>query len=53
MSDVQYIAIALQFWQGDATKALRLARLLAELEREFRADVGLVFCRRFDVDMSP
>jgi hypothetical protein len=46
------LAIAIQFWKGDQSRAVRLARFLADLEPHRRSDVLLVFARRFDVPMS-
>lgn len=46
------LAIAIQFWEGDKTKALALAKLLADIEPERRDDVALIFAQRFDVQMS-
>lgn len=46
------IVIALQFWAGDQGRAMRLARLLADIEPRRRDDVIFAFCRRFDVPMS-
>lgn len=44
--------IALQYWAGDEAQALRLARLLADLEPEFREDVILFLARRSDCAVS-
>jgi hypothetical protein len=44
--------VAIQFWDGDRQDALRLARLLADMEPAFREDVTLVLARRFDVEMT-
>jgi hypothetical protein len=46
------LAIALQFYPGDQSKALRLARFLADLEPEYRDDVLLIFAERFDVEQN-
>ena len=46
------LVIALQFWAGDQSEALQLARFLADLEPVSRGDVLLAFCRRFDVPMT-
>lgn len=43
------LVIALQYWAGDEAKALRLSRLLADLEPRRREDVVLCFFRRFDL----
>jgi hypothetical protein len=45
------LVIALQFWDEDMPQAMRLARLLADIETE-RRDVTLAFCPRFDVKPS-
>lgn len=45
----QGVVLALQFWSGDFIKAMRLARLLADIEPKRRSDVTLAFCPRFDV----
>lgn len=48
------LVVALQYWAGDAPQALRLARLMADIEPEHRADLTLVLVRRFDLDeISP
>jgi hypothetical protein len=47
------LMLVLQFWKGDQARALRLARLLADIEPARRDDVILVFARRFDVPLSP
>ena len=46
------LALVLQFWQGDKREALRLARLIADVEREFRDDVVLVLVRQSMVEMD-
>ncbi len=46
------IVIALQFWQGDSDRAMRLARLIAAIEPRRRDDVVFAFCRRFDVPLT-
>lgn len=46
------MAIALQFWRGDMGQALRLARLLADIEPRRREDVTLIFASRFDVERT-
>ena len=40
--------IALQFWSGDMPQAMRLAKLIADLEPVRRDDVTFAFCPRFD-----
>lgn len=48
------LVIALQYWQGDEAAAMRLARLLADIEpRRRHDDVMLAFCRRFDTPLTP
>ncbi len=44
--------IAVQYWSGDETRALRLARLLADIEAKPRHDVTLALCRRHDCPES-
>jgi hypothetical protein len=44
-------AIAIQFWGGDFHQAMRLARLLADIQPE-RTPTVLAFCPRFDVAPS-
>ena len=46
------LALVLQFWDGDAMEAFRLARLLADLEPEPRNDVMFVLARRRDYGES-
>lgn len=52
----QATVIALQWWNdgtgGDEAAAMRLARLLSDLEPRRRSDVYLAFCRRFDTPIS-
>lgn len=43
------LALVLQFWRKDERRALELARLLADLEPEFRDDVGFFFARQTNV----
>jgi len=42
------IALCLQFYDADRDKAMRLARLIADLEDIPRDDVALIFAARFD-----
>jgi len=44
--------IALQYWSGDESQALALARLLTDLERGPRRDAELVLARRADCALS-
>jgi hypothetical protein len=44
--------LALQYWGGDEPKALRLARLIADIEPAFRRDCMLVLSRRADCPLS-
>lgn len=44
------LAVAIQFWDGDRDEALRLARLLADIEPSPRSDVSLVLACRYDID---
>lgn len=46
------LVVALGYWAGDEERALRLARLLADIEPEYRSDLTLVLVRRFDLDVS-
>lgn len=46
------IVIALQFYEGDFHAAMRLARLLADIEPRRRDDAVLAFCPRFDLEPS-
>jgi hypothetical protein len=43
------LAVAIQFWDGDRDEALKLARLLADIETSWRGDVALILAMRFDV----
>lgn len=43
------LVIALQYWPGDEVRAMRLARLIADIEPKRRDDVALFFCRRHDM----
>lgn len=42
------LILNLQFWEGDKTQAMALARLLADLEPIKRTDVTFLFSARFD-----
>ena len=43
------MALVLQFWRKDKHRAWELARLLADIEPEFRDDVGFFFARQTNV----
>lgn len=45
----QGIVVALQYWREDEARAMRLARLLADIEPGRRDNVLLAFVRRFDM----
>lgn len=42
--------IAIQYWRGDIAKAMRLAKLIADIEPARRDDVDFVFIARADCD---
>lgn len=42
------LVLNLQFWNGDKNQAMELARLIADIEPQFRSDVSFVFSARFD-----
>ena len=44
--------LALQYHAGDESSALRLARLLADIEPKKRTDVTLALVRRHDCELS-
>jgi len=46
------LVVAIQYWREDEAPALRLARLLADIEPARREDVTIAFCRRFDTERS-
>jgi len=46
------LVVAIQFYDGDQAAALRLARLLSDIELRRRDDVILAFARRFDCPPS-
>lgn len=46
------VVIALQYWHGDEAAAMRLARLMADVEPIRRQNVTLAFCRRQDCEPS-
>ncbi len=39
------LVVALQYWEGDEHRAMRLARIIADVEVEPRGDVVLALCR--------
>jgi hypothetical protein len=43
------MALVLQFWRRDEAMAYRLARMLTDIEPEFRDDVGFFFARQSNV----
>lgn len=47
------LVVAIQMWEGDRDRALRLARLLADIEPEYRSDMVVVLSRRHDLETSP
>jgi hypothetical protein len=47
------VVIALQYYDGDVSQAMRLARLIGSLEAKRRDDVLFAFCPRFDVEETP
>lgn len=42
------LLLALQFWDGDKSQAMEVARLIADLEPKRREDVDFLFVSRFD-----
>jgi DNA-directed RNA polymerase subunit F len=46
------LAIVLQFWSGDKDRAMALARLIADIEPEWRDDVYMVFARQSATPMD-
>lgn len=46
------LILVLQYWEGDEARAMRLGRLLADIEPSRRDDVSLCFFRRHDVPES-
>lgn len=42
------LAIALQFYEGDKPQAMRLARMIADIEQFFRWEIRFIFVPRFD-----
>ena len=46
--DPRKIVIVLQFWEGDKAKAMRLARLIADIEPAKNNHVDFAFAARFD-----
>jgi hypothetical protein len=46
------MVIAVQYWAGDEAAAIRLARLLADIEPRPRDDATIALVRRFDTPLS-
>jgi len=46
------VAIALQYWRDDMADALRLARLISDIETRRRDDVIFALCPRFDLERT-
>lgn len=46
--DLRKIVVALQFWEGDKARAMRLARFIADLEPGMSDKVEFAFVARFD-----
>lgn len=44
------ILIALQYWEGDRSQAMRVARLMADLEPKLCEIADFLFCARFDCE---
>jgi hypothetical protein len=44
------LVLNLQFWNGDKNQAMELARLIADIEPNFREDVEFLFSARFDTE---
>lgn len=42
------LILNIQFWSGDKAIAMKLARLIADIEPKFRNDVSVLFTARFD-----
>ena len=42
------LLLALQYWDGDKEMAMKVARLIADMEPAHNADVDFLFCSRFD-----
>ncbi len=47
------MVLALQFWEADLERTMRLARLLADIEPRRRDDVVMALCRREDIATPP
>lgn len=47
------LILALQFWRGDEAAAIRLARLLADIETARRSDCALYFCCDKNTQLGP
>jgi hypothetical protein len=46
------LILAVQYYDQDEAAAMRLARLIADIEPKRRDDVMLMFCRRYDMPMT-
>ncbi len=51
--DTRKLIVALQFWEGDKAKAMRLARFIADLEPKKNDLVDFAFVARFDEKHDP
>jgi hypothetical protein len=47
------LVLNVQFWPGDRDQAMQLARLIADLEPNYRDDVVFLFTARFDTAPDP
>ncbi len=47
------LVLNIQFWEGDKDQAMKLARLLADIEPMKREDVVVLFSARFDCSHDP
>lgn len=50
---MQKILLALQFWNGDRTAAMKVARLIADLQPELSNNADFLFFSRFDTPHDP
>lgn len=44
------LVVAIQFYERDKPQAMRLARMIADIETKFRGDVEILFVARFDCE---